>query len=162
MKELQQQKWRKAWGDGGLVTKLEASSREGPKAWHYYNFYYYYFSFFIGYFLYLHLKCYPLSWFLPKLPPPSSIRVFLNPPTQDSLPWHSLTHLSLHRAKGFFSRWCSTKSSSDTYAARVMGRSMYITLWLVEALGALGRSGWLILLFFLWSCNPLQLLQSFL
>ena len=33
-------------------------------------FIYIYFSFFLGYFLYLHFKCYPLSWFSPENPYP--------------------------------------------------------------------------------------------
>ena len=49
--------------------------------------------------------------------------------------------------------------SSATYAAGALGPSM-----LVGSLvpGSSGRSGWLILLFFLCGCKPLQLLQSFL
>ena len=54
------------------------------------------FLFFIEYFLYLHFKCYPLSQFSPpnSLFPtstPASLRVFRQPLTPASLPWHSLT-----------------------------------------------------------------------
>jgi hypothetical protein len=50
------------------------------------------FSNFIGYFLYLHFKCYPLSQFAhletpyPILHPPASMRVFPHPPTYSCLP----------------------------------------------------------------------------
>jgi hypothetical protein len=45
--------------------------------------------FFIRYFLYLHFKCYPLSWFplQNSLSPP----LLPNPPTPSSWPWHSST-----------------------------------------------------------------------
>ena len=51
------------------------------------------FTFVIGYFLYLHFKCYPLSWFpLPKSPIPfSSPYPPTNLPTPVSLSWHSPT-----------------------------------------------------------------------
>ena len=66
--------------------------------------------FFIGYFLYLHFKCYPLTWFPSLLetpyhilPPPASVRVFLHPSAHSHLSiLNSLTlgHLSsLHRTK---------------------------------------------------------------
>ena len=46
----------------------------------------------IRYFLYLHFKCYPISWFpLQKLPIPSPLSLFTNPPTSASLSWHSPT-----------------------------------------------------------------------
>jgi hypothetical protein len=51
--------------------------------------------FFIGYFLYLHFKCYPLSWFplqkhtLPLFPPP--LPLLTNSPTPTSWAWHSPT-----------------------------------------------------------------------
>jgi hypothetical protein len=51
------------------------------------NFFFFSSIVFIRYFLYLHFKCYPLSWFpfwksLPSLP------LLINPPTFDSWPWH--------------------------------------------------------------------------
>ena len=91
--------------------------------------------FFIGYFLYLHFKYYPLSWFSPlENPYPTPLPLLL---CSDPLPTHPLPHprpsipdtetSSLHRTKRLPSHWC-----------------------------------WFILLFFLQSCKPLQLLQSFL
>ena len=67
-------------------------------------------SFFIGYFLYLHFKYYPLSQFpsLPEtpyhiLPPTASMRAFLHPPILSHLPTiisPTLGHLLiLHRTK---------------------------------------------------------------
>jgi hypothetical protein len=51
--------------------------------------------FFIGYFLYLHFKCYPLSLTpgtpYPVPPPLAFMRVFPNPPTPTSLPLNSPT-----------------------------------------------------------------------
>ena len=48
--------------------------------------------FFIGYFLYLHFKCYPLSWFpLQKSAIPFPLPLLSNTPTPTSWPWHSPT-----------------------------------------------------------------------
>jgi hypothetical protein len=48
--------------------------------------------FYLFYLIYLHFKCYPLTWFhslletpYPMPPPPASMRVFLHPPTQSRL-----------------------------------------------------------------------------
>jgi hypothetical protein len=92
--------------------------------------------FFIGYFLYLHFKCYSISWFPPSWkphipsPPPASMRVFLHSPTHSHLPTLNLPtlgHLScLHRTKDLSSHWCMTRPSSATYAAGAM-----CTPWLV-------------------------------
>jgi hypothetical protein len=52
------------------------------------------FFFLIRYFLYLHFKCYPLSWFsLWKSPLsiPFPLPLLTNPPTPTSWPWHSPT-----------------------------------------------------------------------
>jgi hypothetical protein len=95
------------------------------------------FFFFIGYFLYLHFKCYPLSWFpLPKpsipIPlPPAPVRVLPTiplPPPRPDIP--NTRASSLHRSKGLSSHWCPTRPSSATYSARAMGPSM-CTLWLM-------------------------------
>jgi hypothetical protein len=96
--------------------------------------------FFIRYFLYLHFKCYLLSWFpLQKTP--------LSPPPLTHQPTHScflalafpyIGAWSLHRIKGLFSHWWLTRLSSATYAAGDMSHTM-CTLWLVvKSLGALG------------------------
>jgi hypothetical protein len=64
---------------------------------------------------------------------------------------------SLHRTKGLFSHWCLKRPSSAIYVSGAMDSS------LVGASGpsSSGESGWLILLFFPWSCKLLQLLQAF-
>jgi hypothetical protein len=62
--------------------------------------------------------------------------------------------------KGLSSHWCQTRLSSATYVAGVMGPSM-CTLWVGGSVpGSSGVSGWLILLFLVWGCKPLQLLES--
>jgi hypothetical protein len=54
-----------------------------------------YFNFlfiFIRYFLYLHFKCYPFSWFpLRKVPHPFPLPLITNWPTPAAWPWHSPT-----------------------------------------------------------------------
>jgi hypothetical protein len=94
-------------------------------------------------------------------PPLASTRVFPGLPkyscfTTLTFPYTEASS-SLHRTKGLPSHQCSIRLSSATYVAGAMGPSM-CTLGLV---GALGGSGWLILLFFLWGCKSLQFLQSF-
>jgi hypothetical protein len=81
-----------------------------------------------------------LSPFLVSLPPrntlspppsPSSMRVFLHPPTHSHLPAldsPTLGHLlSLHRTKDLSYHWCMTRPSSATYAAGAM-----CTPWLIN------------------------------
>ena len=43
---------------------------------------------FLEYLLYLHFKCYPLSWFPLQNPHPIPLPLLLNPPTPASLPLH--------------------------------------------------------------------------
>jgi hypothetical protein len=124
----------------------------------------------IGYFLYLHFKCYPLSWFppLPTLSPPptpASMRVFLHPPTHSHLP-----------ALKFPIHWGIMPSLDQGLLLLLMpdkAKLCYICGWrhgslhVYSLVGGLvlessGESGWLILLFFLWGCKLLHLLQSFL
>jgi len=64
------------------------------------------FFFLIGYFMYLHFKCYPLSW-LPPLPSPlplASVRMLSLPPTYSHLTTLAFPYTgetSLYRNKGF-------------------------------------------------------------
>jgi hypothetical protein len=124
---------------------------------------------FIGYFLYLYFKSYHLSlppevsYSIP--PPPASMRVFPNPPTHPFR--HFCPPISLH--------WAIEPSQDRGPLLPLMPNKAilcYIYGWshgtlhvysLVGGLvpGSSGGSGWLIL-FFLWGCKPLQLLQSFL
>jgi hypothetical protein len=95
------------------------------------------FIIFIGYFIYLHFKCYPLSWFPPETPysippPPASMRVYPHQPTHSCFPSITFPYTgasSLHGTKGLFYWWLS-RPSFDTYVAGAMGPSM-CTPWLV-------------------------------
>jgi hypothetical protein len=96
------------------------------------------FYIFIGYFIYLHFKCYPLS----QSSPPET----LYPILLLLLLWRCTLHTyplylpalefsytgasSLQGTKGLSSHWCLTRPSSATYAAGAMGPSI-CTLWLV-------------------------------
>jgi hypothetical protein len=85
---------------------------------------------FIGYFLYLNSKRYPIFLFPlrkhpPHTPPPASM--VSHPPTHSHLP--TLVFLysgtwSLHRMKGLFFLCCLTRPSSATFAAEAIGPSM--------------------------------------
>ena len=123
---------------------------------------------FIGYFLYLHFKCYHFSSLHSRnsLSHPSSpclMRVFLPTTTHSSLNTQILN--------------CGNKPSQDqghilplmSYKAILCficnwrhGSLLMYSLFGFIFCGSSGISGWLILLFFLWGCNPLQLFQSFL
>jgi hypothetical protein len=126
-----------------------------------------FFPIFIRYFLYLHFKCYPLSWFpLWKFPIPFPLPLLLwgwslHQSTQSRFPILAFPYTgasSLHKTKSLSSHWCPTRPSSTTYSDGDMGSSLVGGL----VPGSSGESGWLILLFLLWSYKPLQLLQSFL
>jgi hypothetical protein len=70
---------------------------------------------------------------------------------------------SLHKTKCLSSHWCLTRPSSATYAVGATGHSIctpgwWFSPWVLWGLG----SGWLVLLFFLWGCKPLQNHQFFL
>ena len=86
----------------------------------------------IRYVLYLHFKCYPLSWFpLQKPPSPSSSSCSPTHPLPcPVLAFPYTGALSLLRTKGLSSHRCPTRSSSATYTAGAMGPSMR-ALWLV-------------------------------
>jgi hypothetical protein len=95
----------------------------------------YFLWFFIGYFLYLYFKCFPLSGSLILKPPmPSSIPLPLcrfsctyHPPTHSRLSalafFYTVTSNTL-RPKFCSSHWGPTRQSSATYAAGVMSLSM--------------------------------------
>ena len=128
---------------------------------------------FLGYFIHLHFKCYPSSWFpLHKTPiPPTPLCFYKNaPPPTYPLPMH---HPSIPLCWGI-------KPSPDQGPplSLMPTKSIiyYICSWSYGSLhvysligglvpGSSGRRkgmfGWLILLFFLWDCKPLHLLQSF-
>jgi hypothetical protein len=114
------------------------------------------------YFLYLHFKYYPLSWFLlqkPALPSPCLLtHSLLLPgpgiplywgiePSQDQGPL-----LSLMTNKAILCYICSWSYGSLHVYSLVGG--------LVP--GSSGGTGWFILLFLLWGCKLLQLLGFFL
>jgi hypothetical protein len=92
-------------------------------------------------------------------PTPASIRVFPHPPTHSQLPALAFPYTgasSLHRIKGLSSHKCQQGHTLLHGSSRVYS--------LVGGLAPRrsGGYGWLILLFFLWGCKPLQLLHSFL
>ena len=98
------------------------------------NIYWLSFLLFIGYFMYLHFKCYPLCQFpfwapLSHLPSPFFYEE-AHPPTNPLWPHCSALpytgELSLPRTKGLSSYWCQTMPSSATYIIEAMS-----TLWLV-------------------------------
>jgi hypothetical protein len=129
------------------------------------------YKFFNGYFIYLHFKCYPLSWCpLQKHPTPSPFPCFydgaplpihlLTPPHHPGIPLHWSSKpsvdqgplLPLRPDKAILSYICSWGHWSFHVYSLVGG------LVLGSSWG--GGAGWLILLFFLWGCKTLQFLQS--
>jgi hypothetical protein len=122
------------------------------------------FSFFIRCFLYLHFKCYPLSWFplrKPPIPSPSPCsQTYPLPlpcpgiplqwsiePSQDQGPLLQLT-----TDKVILCYICSwSHGSLHVY-------SLFVSL----VPRSCGGTSWFILLFLLWGCKPLQLLMAFL
>ena len=76
--------------------------------------------FYIGYFIYLHFKCYP-PFQLPLHKAPVSMRVLPHQPTHSCLSALAFPYLgSLHRTKGLPSQWCQINQSSATYLAGAM------------------------------------------
>jgi hypothetical protein len=126
------------------------------------------FSFFITYFIYISnvipLPSFPFITPLSPTPSPclyegahqSSHLLLPQHPSVFPYPESS----SLHMTKELPSQWCLTRPSSDTYPAGVTGTCPPCILfgWWFSPWELWG-SGWLIL-FFLWGCKPLQLLQS--
>jgi cellulose synthase/poly-beta-1,6-N-acetylglucosamine synthase-like glycosyltransferase len=52
----------------------------------FYNLFYFYYPFYTGYFLYLHIKCFPFSMSLHPIPPsPASVSVLPHPPSYTCL-----------------------------------------------------------------------------
>jgi hypothetical protein len=119
---------------------------------------------FIRYFLYLHFKFIPFPHYPSELPPfhPSS-------PC-------SLTHPLLLSCPGIPIHWDIKPSQDQGPLLSLMSNKAilcYIFGWRYEPLlvyslvsglvpGNSGVTGWLILLFLLWGCKPLQLLGAFL
>jgi hypothetical protein len=126
-------------------------------------------KFFIDYSIYLHFKCYPLPGFSSANPLSSpSLPCFYEqvPPSTHPLPPHH-SSISLH--------WGIESLQDQGPPLPLMPDKAilcYICSWSYGSLhvyslagglvpGSSRESGWLILLFFLWGCKPLQLLQSF-
>jgi hypothetical protein len=90
---------------------------------------------FIGYFIYLHFKCYHLSSFpSTSLPPPASMRVLPHPPTYSCLSTLAFPYpgsSSLHRTKGIPSQWYQIRQSSATYPAGAMGTPYSLVGWFI-------------------------------
>ena len=100
----------------------------------------------MGYFLYLHFKCYPLSRSPLQKPLSHSPSICLyegtllptHPPTPVILPCHSPT-LGHWTPKGPSSHWCPTRQSHPlSHEASVMGPSMCILWLVVHSQGVLG------------------------
>jgi hypothetical protein len=120
---------------------------------------------FIGYFLYLHFKYYPLSrsplW-KPPIPSPLPLPLWGCYPHSllPALAFPYTGALNTLRPKSYFSQWCPTRSSSATYAAGAMGPSMCILWLVVQSLGAPeGLGGWHCC-FLHEAATPPKLLQS--
>ena len=114
---------------------------------------------FIRYFLSLHFKCYPLSWFSLWEPHiPSAITLFTNPPIPANLSWHSsiLGYLSFSGPRPY-----SPFNVHHLLHMQLDPRVPPCVLsgWWFSPLGALEYTDSFILLFLLWGC---KLLWSFL
>ena len=151
------------------MIKLELQLTKGRvKLKHWYFDYWYnnpkwllFFLFFIRYFLYLHFKCYPLSWFpLWKPPTPSLLPLLTKPPTPASWPWHSPT----------LGHWAFTGPRASPPIDDRLGHSllhMQLEPWVPPRVlfGWWFRElweYWLVHIVPPWSCKPLQFLGSFL
>jgi hypothetical protein len=103
------------------------------------------------------LSTFPVSYTLETpYPIPShsvSMRVFPYLPIHSCLPVLAFPYtgsFSLHRTKGFSAHWWPTRLSCATFV--LFG--WWFSPWVLFR-----GSGWLILMFSLWGCKPLQLLQ---
>ena len=127
--------------------------------------------FFIGYCIYLHFKCYPFSHFSP-------LQTLYSIPHQpwfyEGAPYPPSPLLPCYYS---IPLCCDIKPFQDQGPLLLLMPDKailcYICSWrhrflhvyfLVGglAIGSSVESGWLMLLFFLWGCKPLQHLQSFL
>jgi hypothetical protein len=131
--------------------------------------YIHYFLFFIGYFIYLHFKCYPLSQFPLQKPPSHPSPCFYEgiPPSIHSIPPYHSSILIYWGIKPAQDQWSLLPLMSNKVIL------CYICIWSLESHhvyslvgdlvpGSSGGIGWFILLFLLWGCKLLQLLGSFL
>jgi len=116
-----------------------------------------YLSFWGEYVLYLHFKCYLLSWSPPETPYPIPLLCFYEGAPQ---PIHTLLlpcpPIPLHR--GIQPAFIGPRASPpiDAWKTYICSLS-YVSLYVYSLVGGLvpgssGGSGWLILLFFLWGC----------
>jgi len=124
-----------------------------------------YFSFFfLGYFIYLHFKCYPLSSPLPGPLPssPASVKMLLLPPQHSGIPLHWRNEPS----------FTGPRASSPIDAGKCHPLlHMWLEPWVppcvlfdcrFSPLELWGRGVWLVDIVVLSrGCKPLQLLQSF-
>jgi hypothetical protein len=119
----------------------------------------------IGYFMYLHFECHPLPWFLLWKPPLLYPLLLLlwgcsptHPPTHSHLAFPYTGESSLHQGLLLLSM---TDNANLCYMCSWRHASLHVYS-LVGGLvpGSSEGSGWLILLFFLWGCKPLQLLSG--
>jgi hypothetical protein len=103
----------------------------------FFNFFYWLFSLFTFHML-SPFQVSPLESPYPISPPPASMRVLPYPPTHSSLPTVALPYTGASnplRPKGSSSHLCPTRPFSATYAARAMGRFLWLV---VQSPGALG------------------------
>jgi hypothetical protein len=94
--------------------------------------------------------------------PPISRRVLPHLPTQSCLSGLAFPYFRsscFQRIKGLLSQWCQKRQSSATYSSGAVGNPVYSMVGGLVP-GSSEESSWLTLLFFLWGCKPLQLLQS--
>ena len=126
---------------------------------------------FIGYFLYLNFKSYPFSQFPPENhlsnpPPPVSMGVSPTLPTHSCLPTLTFSYTgvsSLHRTKGLSSLFVQQGHPLLHMLLEPWSLHVYSLVGgLIPGTRGGGVSSWCLLLFFLWGCKPIQLLQSFL
>ena len=124
------------------------------------------FIFFFGYFIYLHFQCYPLSWFSlhnPPIPFPlhsASMRMLLHPSTHSCLTSLTLVHQAFTEPGA--SPLIDARKGNPLLHKQLDPWPLHVYSMVPSLVpGSSGGSGWLIVLFFLWGCKHLLLLQSF-